>query len=63
MSEDEGRTWDMENEVVLRDDGFGRDVGYPSSEQLDDGSILTVYYWYGEDNIRHVESTRWALDS
>jgi sialidase-1 len=63
LSEDEGKTWDMENEVVLRDDGFGRDVGYPSSEQLDDGSILTVYYWYGNDNIRHVESTRWVLDA
>ena len=43
ISDDGGRTWDVKNEIVLRrhDDG---DLGYPSSCQLPDGSILTVYY-------------------
>jgi hypothetical protein len=63
LSEDEGETWDVANEKVIRDDGLDRDMGYPSSEQLDDGSILTVYYWHEEDQIRHLVSSRWTLDS
>jgi len=62
VSEDGGATWDLENERVLRDDGLASDMGYPSSEQLDDGSILTVYYWHGEDQVRYLEGTRWSLD-
>lgn len=62
LSEDGGATWQTGGEVVLRDDGLDRDMGYPSSEQLEDGSILTVYYWHGEDQIRHLVSTRWTLD-
>ena len=34
LSEDGGRSWDVDNEIVLRDDGLDRDVGYPSSTQL-----------------------------
>ena len=30
--------------MILRDDGPDGDLGYPSSAELDDGSILTVYY-------------------
>lgn len=44
LSADEGKSWDCENEIVLRDDAPSGDLGYPASVQLDDGSILTVYY-------------------
>jgi hypothetical protein len=40
---------------------LGRDMGYPCSEQLDDGSILTAYYWHKEDQVRYIEGTRWRL--
>lgn len=43
ISRDEGRTWDIANEIVLSN-AASRDLGYPSSVQLKDGSILTVYY-------------------
>jgi sialidase-1 len=43
ISRDEGKTWDVENQIMLTD-APGPDLGYPSSVQLDDGSILTVYY-------------------
>jgi hypothetical protein len=62
LSEDEGDTWDIRNEIVLRDDGLDGDMGYPSSEQLNDDTILTVYYWHGEDQIRHLVGTQWSLD-
>ncbi len=62
LSADGGKTWNMAEEKILRDDGLGRDMGYPSSQQLHDGSILTVYYWHAEDQIRYMEATRWQLD-
>ena len=42
ISRDGGRNWTTD--LVLRDDGPDADLGYPSSVELDDGSILTVYY-------------------
>ena len=59
LSEDQGDTW--VKEIVLRDDGPDRDVGYPSTVQLGDGELLTVYYWHGEDEIRHLQRTSWDL--
>ena len=61
VSEDHGATWNIEQEIVLRDDGESRDVGYPSSVQLGDGTIVTVYYIHGPDGIRHIAATRWQL--
>ncbi len=58
ISADEGETWPIE--VVLRDDGPDRDVGYPSTQQLPDGRLLTVYYWHGQDQIRHLQRTLWS---
>ncbi|MBL8210609.1 MAG: exo-alpha-sialidase [Bryobacterales bacterium] len=45
FSEDEGETWKVEEEVVIRGDLLNWDVGYPESLQLSDGRILTVYYY------------------
>ena len=70
LSEDGGRTWDVDNTVVLRDDGgyaselrpdgsTGSDIGYPLSTQLSDESILTVYYITPADRVTHIASTRW----
>ena len=41
---DDGVTWSLRNEVVLRDDAPNGDLGYPASIQLERGVILTVYY-------------------
>lgn len=43
ISKDEGNTWDIENECVLSCSEVN-DLGYPTSVQFSDGSILTVYY-------------------
>jgi sialidase-1 len=61
VSEDHGATWKIEQEIVLRDDGASRDLGYPSSAQLADGTFITVYYIHGPDGIRHIAATRWRL--
>lgn len=61
ISRDEGETWDVENEIILTE-AVNHDLGYPASTQLDDGSILTIYYQAlkpGEPTC--LMSTHWRL--
>ncbi len=44
LSHDGGRTWDDKTKVVLANDASNRDCGYPSSVQLANGKIATIYY-------------------
>jgi len=44
LSHDDGKTWDPKTRMVLGDDAPLYDCGYPSSVQLPDGRIVTVYY-------------------
>ena len=44
LSNDDGKTWDTEHKLLLVGDVRQRDCGYPSSAQMDDGTIVTVYY-------------------
>ena len=46
ISRDEGDSWDYENSIILAAESLVTDCGYPSSVQLDDGSIFTAYYVY-----------------
>ena len=43
VSDDNGKTWDVAREIRIAG-GISSDLGYPSTVQLDDGSLLTVYY-------------------
>jgi Neuraminidase (sialidase) len=43
ISTDNGKTWNGENPIELAP-ALDGDLGYPASVELDDGSILTVYY-------------------
>ena len=40
----------IDREFVLRDDGLGGDISYVSSVVLPGGDILTVYYYYTDEN-------------
>ncbi len=60
FSYDGGATWDVDNEVVIRDDGMHLDLGYPASIQLLDGRILSVYYFHGEDGVRYIGGSIWT---
>ena len=42
VSEDNGETWSAA--MTLSDDGEGFDLGYPSTVELEDGSLVTVWY-------------------
>ena len=43
ISDDNGRTWDVKNEIKLAGHWNG-DLGYPASVQLPGGDIITIYY-------------------
>lgn len=42
ISEDSGKTWG--EEIVLSDDGASWDLGYPSTVEMADGSLFTLWY-------------------
>ena len=63
ISTDQGRTWDREHPVFLAR-AWGPAGGNPSSVQLDDGTIVTVYCiqaYRNEGRDTVVESVRWQL--
>jgi len=60
LSYDGGKTWS--DEIVISEEAPDWDLGYPSSVELSDGSILTVYYQkYPGDSYNSLLSTRWEL--
>ena len=69
VSYDGGRTWP--DEYILRDDAPNGDLGYPATVELDDGSLLTVYYQVadekseiptvGEGEYPSIMYTKWTL--
>ena len=66
LSADGGVTWDTDHPAVLRDDGEThagrevRDLGYPISLQLPDGTIFTTYYMT-LGGVTHVAASKWEL--
>ncbi|MCC6699167.1 MAG: exo-alpha-sialidase [Candidatus Hydrogenedentes bacterium] len=58
ISSDEGKTWG--DEIILRDDGAGRDIGYPRTVQREDGKIVTIYYFQDRQQPeRYIAATIW----
>lgn len=47
LSRDDGETWDEEHATFIGWDSLSIDTGYPSTVQLDDGTIVTMYYAVG----------------
>ena len=62
ISEDDGLTWSNEMVLSVANRPFDIDLGYPSSAQADDGSIVTVYYQkFGEEPNCSFLYTKWEL--
>ena len=60
VSYDLGKTW--EEEYVL-DESYSGDLGYPSTVELSDGSLMTVYYQkYQNDKKCSILFTKWRLN-
>lgn len=66
LSDDGGQTWSFERRVFLAWQCLNTDCGYPSAVQLDDGTIVTLYYAVGtadrpEEQARSVRFTEEQL--
>ncbi|MBM4083926.1 MAG: exo-alpha-sialidase, partial [Planctomycetes bacterium] len=44
VSRDGGRTWDPNDEIVIRHDGVHHDLGYPAAVALPNGQAFVAYY-------------------
>ena len=61
VSDDNGQNWS--EPIIVSDDGASGDLGYPSTVQLSDGSLLTVWYERMKGNHRAVlRQARWTLE-
>jgi len=65
LSADGGKTWDTANEICLARN-TSEDLGYPSTVQLDDGTLVSVYYQQPKDEGAFVVkpclmATKWRL--
>jgi sialidase-1 len=62
LSEDNGRTWS--EPVIVSGDGAGGDLGYPSTVELEDRSLLSVWYESLKGSPRAVlRQAHWRLKS
>ncbi|MBV6499069.1 MAG: hypothetical protein CJBNEKGG_01519 [Prosthecobacter sp.] len=60
ISSDNGRTWS--EAMILSGDGKGGDLGYPSTVELADGSLLTVWYEaMTQPKLAVLRQARWRL--
>lgn len=61
ISYDCGITWDIKNEIIVRDDCPTWDCGYPFTIELNDGNMYTVYYFVDNEGTRHICGTNWKI--
>lgn len=60
LSTDAGETW--QHDRILRDDGPTVDLGYPSTVEMPDGSLLSVYYQQSSlENRCALLASAWSL--
>lgn len=62
LSNDRGRTWS--EPMIISGDGSGGDLGYPSTVELEDGSLVTVWYELMRGSPRAVlRQARWTISA
>ena len=54
-SHDNGKTWDIDHQLAIIDHW---DIGYPSTVELNDGSLLTIFYAHPDNNGRQLDYRR-----
>jgi Neuraminidase (sialidase) len=60
VSDDAGDTWS--DAMVVYGDGKSGDLGYPSTVQLDDGSLFSIWYEVQEGWFAKLRAARWSID-
>lgn len=60
ISENKGKSWG--EEIIIKDDGFSWDLGYPCSVEIKPNEIFTVYYTHDSNGIRYIAGKHWRLN-
>ena len=64
LSADEGRSWNHDAEILLAGDGVANDdLGYPSTVQMNSGSIVTLLYYASGSEMSQDSSRGWGAVS
>ena len=62
VSTDNGKSWG--DAMIISGDGIGGDLGYPSTVELTDGTLLTVWYeTMKEPKLAVLRQARWTLSA
>jgi hypothetical protein len=62
LSDDNAKTWS--EPMIISDDAISGDMGYPSTVQLDDGSLVTVWYEVTKEaKLAVLRQAQWRLHS
>ena len=61
LSSDGGASWDIDNELILRDNFPNGDLGYPTSVQRADGSICTAYYGQDGEGVTCIQASSYQI--
>jgi hypothetical protein len=62
VSEDGGRTWIMEEEIIIRDDFPNGDLGYPTTIEYENGKLFICYYGQEKDGVTSIHGTYVTLE-
>ena len=65
ISWDDGATWDFSTDRIIIEGkspwGRAQGGGFGNTLQLEDGSLISCYFYRGEDDSFQIESVRWEL--
>ncbi len=62
ISEDGGRSWKVEREIVIRHDLPNGDLGYPTTIEYEPGKLFCCYYGQEPDGVTCVQGTYFSLE-
>ena len=61
LSEDSGKSWQYDQELIIRDDLPNRNLGYSVSIEYQPGKIFTIYYGEDGEGVTCIQGTYWRL--
>ncbi|MFN8444848.1 MAG: sialidase family protein [Caldilineaceae bacterium] len=61
LSHDNGDSWEIADELIIRDNLPNRNLGYPEAIVLEDGSLFVVYWGEEPDGVTTIQGTHFEL--
>ena len=61
ISRDEGKTWDIDREIIIRDDLGNSNLGYPCAIEYEPGHIFVAYWGEDSEGVTCIQGTYFTL--